>query len=47
MNNYCIIDTTRSIKMNESVCYIPFNAMLGYLGTATSEGMKRSIKNRL
>jgi len=29
--------------MNESEFYAPFNALLGYIGRATSEGMKWRI----
>jgi len=29
--------------MNERVFYIPFDALLGYIGTVTSEGMKGSM----
>jgi len=29
--------------MNERVFYVPFNTLLGYIGTATSEGMKRRM----
>jgi len=28
--------------MNVRVFYVPFNALLGYIGTSTSEGMKSS-----
>jgi len=29
--------------MNERVSYVPFNALLGYIGTATSEGMYERV----
>jgi len=28
------------VRMNERVFYVPINALLGYIGTATSEGKK-------
>jgi len=30
----------RFVRMNEREFYVPFNALLGYIGTATSKGMK-------
>jgi len=33
-----------TLPKNESRFYVPFNALLGYIRTATSEGMKRNFR---
>jgi len=41
MNQIIFFRNTIQIKMNEwKGIYVTFNALLGYIGTATSEGMK-------
>jgi len=43
--NYYTTEEYVRVIMNKSVFYVPFNALLGYIGTAACEGMKRRSKN--